>query len=205
MAELARKSFPLKPPELARSLALAHRAERGKLPHRNVLAAAAAIIGLENARGAALLWFNYGNIAHVGQTPDWWTHPKPSEGAPVRFAAYGVDSSKGYQAPTELGHMIGARAWWSLMFRKYPSVLARGLAADPRGAVAELYRRGYVVALSPGESEGYARAVDRMFSEALSEWIPKSGVYSNPLGAVALVVGLIGVAATSPLARKVFA
>lgn len=190
--EVPRKSFPLSPPELVRSLARAYRAERGSGVPRNMLAIAAAIIGLENARGKALLWYNYGNIAWVGQggAPDWWVHPKPSEGAPLKFVAWGVDAAKGTQVPVELGHEIGARAWWRLMFRRYSPVLARGMAADPKGAVHELYRLGYVQALSPGEEQGYARAVARMFSEALDDWIPRSKVYADPFGPIALVLGL---------------
>lgn len=177
MSELPRTPTPLTMPEVARELAAAHYSVVNILPHANVLAIACAIIGLENARGKAILNHNYGNISWVGQTTDWWTHPKPQEGQPLRFAAY----------PS---HQDGARAWWKLMRRRYLPVLARGLAADPRGAVRELYRLGYVAPASPGEEDRYAKAVVSMYREAADDWIPASGVYSDPMGPIALGLGL---------------
>lgn len=186
--ELERTPTKLSMPDVVRVLAAAHRSERGSKPHRNLVALAAAIVALENARGHAILWYNYGNISWVGQTPHWWAHPKPSTGQPTRFAVYN-------------SHEDGARAWWRLMFKRYRGVLSRGLAADPRGAVLELYRAGYVVG-PPAEREQYARAVVGMFDEALGKWVPSSGVYSDPLAPVILAAGLA--AAFSPLLARWF-
>lgn len=164
-------------PQVAAQLAKSYLRITRHLPARNMLAIACAIVALENARGFAILGHNYGNIAWVGQTPDYWEHPKPSAGAPLYFAVY----------PT---HDAGAEAWWRLMLRKYPSVLIAGLGGDPKAAVHEQYRRGYVQALSAGEEQRYANAVASYYSQALSDWIPKSGVYAGGwIAPLALVVG----------------
>jgi hypothetical protein len=178
MAELPSTATPLTLPEVAAELARAHLLERGKLPHRNLLALGVGIVALENANGKAILQHNYGNIAWVGQVPNWWTNPKAVAGQPSRFAAY-------------KSHDEGARAWWRLMYRRYRPVLARGLAHDPRGAVKEQYRLGYV---KNGQG-AYERVVANRFESAESDYIPKSRALANFLGPVALVTGLAGAVA----------
>lgn len=174
-------------PQVAAQLAKSHVSVTKRLPARNLLAIACAIIALENARGFAILGHNYGNIAWVGQTSDYWEHPKPQSGAPLYFAVY----------PT---HDAGAEAWWRLMYRRYPTVLLKGLGADPKGAVHEQYSKGYVQALSPGEEQRYANAVSSYFSSALSDWIPKSGVYAGAW--IAPVVFVLGATATGYVVWK---
>lgn len=174
MAELPRTATPLAMPDVARVGARAFGAIAGRLPTRGMLAILVAIIGLENAGGRAILQFNWGNISGEGPA-GYWVHPKPTAGQPLKFRAY-------------RSHDEGALAWWRLVLRRYLPVLERGDAFDPRGAVHELYRLGYVVAMSPGEERGYANAVEKLFGAAITTWIPQARVYPSPL--VPLAVGL---------------
>jgi len=180
MGELPRTATPLAMPDVARVGARTFASIARRLPTRGMLAIQCAIIGLENAGGRAILQFNWGNISGEGPA-GYWTHPKPSAGQPVKFRAY-------------RSHDDGALAWWRLMLRRYLPVLERGDAHDPRGAVRELYRLGYVVPVSPGEEQSYAAAVVKLFAAALKRWIPESHAYPTPLVPLALGLGAAGAA-----------
>lgn len=173
--ELPRVSNSLTLPGVAASLTRGHLLERGRLPHRNLLALAVAIVALENANGKAILQHNYGNIAWVGQTPDWWVNPTAKEGQPVRFAAY-------------KSHDEGAHAWWDLMYRRYGPVLERGLAHKAREAVKRMYQLGYV---ANGQA-AYERVVENRFIAAEDKYIPESKALWTWLGPAALVAGVGG-------------
>lgn len=177
-----RRVTPLSPTEYTRELALAYLRLYGEWPHSNVLAVAAAIVGLENAEGKAIIQHNYGNISWVHQTPSYWEHPKPQAGAPLYFAAYET-------------HADGARAWWRQIVKRNLPVLARAWSNDPKGAVAALYRTGYVAELHEGEEQGYQRAVARMYDEAHASWVPNSDRVRNTAGAVLFSLTIAGCAA----------
>jgi hypothetical protein len=154
----------------------------GKKPgSRALLYNALAIIGVENASGAAIQNHNWGNIMASPYT--WggaaWPHPRPSPGQPSFFRAYP-------------DHDSGAEAWWRLMLRRYRPALERAAADDPVGMVRELYRLGYVVGnqaayerLAAQLAEGYKRI--RLFEGA--GWLPADWV-----GAAAAAAGVVGVA-----------
>jgi hypothetical protein len=174
MAEVPRTATPLSMPDVARIGARTFASFAGRLPTRGMLAILVGIIGLENAGGRAILQHNWGNISGEGPA-GYWTHPKPTPGQPLKFRAYRSQDE-------------GALAWWRLVLRRYRAVLERGDAHDPRGAVHQLYRLGYVVAMSPGEETVYANAVEKLYRAALQTWIPAAHVYPSP--AIALAVGL---------------
>jgi len=115
----------------------------GKKPgSRNMLYNALAIIGVENASGAAIMNHNWGNI--MAGPGSWggpaWPHPRPQPGQPAFFRQYP-------------DHDSGCEAWWRLMLRSYRPALERAAADDPLGMVRELYRLGYVV----GNQRAYER------------------------------------------------
>lgn len=113
-----------------------------------------AIVGLENAGGAALNNHNWGNImAGSGwrAAHDYWPHPQPVSGQPTHFRAYS-------------DHVQGAADFWRHIYKR-PSVLAAALRDDLPGMVRALYDTRYVVASSPGEAERYTAGAQRYRDE----------------------------------------
>lgn len=185
MAELARTATPLAMPDVARVGASTFAELFGRLVPPGMLALCCAIVGIENGRGRAIIQHNWGNLSGDGPA-GYWVPPTTPAGQPARFQAFE-------------SHEAGARAWWRLVARRYRSVLLAGYDNDPRLAVRELYRLGYVAPSSPGEEGRYSAAVVQMFAEARQSWIPSSRVYPSPALALApavvsLVAGLALVA-----------
>ena len=180
MEELPREAKPLAMPDVARVGAAAFTELFGRLPRRGVLAICAAIIALENANGRALIQYNWGNLSGSGPA-GYWVPSKIQQGQPARFQAFA-------------SHEQGARAWWRLMAKRYRSVLLDGDAHNPRGAVRELYRLGYVAPASPGEEVGYTAAVVKLYAQALDQWIPASRVYPSGLVPLSLAASSLAAA-----------
>lgn len=167
MAEVPLTPTPLAMVDVARVGARAFGAIARRLPPRGMLAIQCAIVAIENANGAAIIQYNWGNLAGEGPA-GYWTHPKPQEGQPLHF-----------QARTSQDD--GAGAWWRLMLGRegYRAVLRAGANCDPARAVRALYAAGYVVPASPGEEQAYTKTVVDRFATAMRKWIPDAGVYSR--------------------------
>lgn len=189
MAEVPRTVDRLAMHQVARIGARAFGAVTGRLVPHGMLAIQCAIVGLENANGDAIVCHNWGNLQGNGPA-GYWTPPHDlGEGQPTHFQAF-VDDDQ------------GARAWWSLMLfwdrRRYVPVLRAGLNNDPREAVHQLYKLGYVLARTANEESAYAGTVVKLFARARAEWIPKARVYptapayvagASALGALAAKLG----------------
>lgn len=122
---------PISLTELARILCRSHVMVHGRLPTVGRVTFALAMIALENAHGNAIYYYNLGNIAWVGQTPNWWTPPNPdAEGSPGRFAAFS-------------GWFAGAGAYWKLAMRRGKKAMWKADAEDYAGAAAAMVDGGW--------------------------------------------------------------
>ena len=143
---------PLAIDDIAGELAVAYANETGRLPSAELLSTMTGIVGLETLGGVKLWNNNFGNIS--ASDGDVWANPHPPDPrVPSYFAAY-PDAA------------AGARAFVRLLLAAYRPVLIAGDQGNPELAVHELYRLGYVVALSPGEEAAYARGVRSYYRKA---------------------------------------
>jgi hypothetical protein len=109
-----------------------------KLPPRTMLAGVAALVGVENAGGAAIYNGNMGNLS--ASEGDVYANPHAEPGAPSYFISfYGVGA--------------GAGTLWLWLMRHYRAALLAAYRGDPGQMARELYRTGYVSAL-PGVNAG---------------------------------------------------
>lgn len=175
--ELPRTLYPLSMVDVLRQGAAAFYALEQRLPTRDELAILASVIGVENARGRAIVQHNWGNLAHVGTTGDWWAPSTIQAGQPQRFQAFP-------------DHASGALAWWRLVRKpRFRAVLA---ARSAPALVEALYRSGYVAPASEGEQARYTRAAVDLWREAVDRWIPASGLAPRAPWLVAFALGLAG-------------
>jgi hypothetical protein len=182
---------PLTVDEMAGIFAAAYEAQIGGAPSRDLLRITMAIIGLENANGKAIIQHNWGNVmadaGWISRGYPTWMHPKWEPGQPMFFRAY----------PS---HLVGARDWWRLMFKKFRPVLVAANEGDAKEAVAQLYKLGYVVG---GSRTGYANTVTKLadskeYREAFGWTKPRARGWMGP---VAGGVGLAGIVAHALFGR----
>jgi hypothetical protein len=143
-------------PSVVSVLARIYQTIEGTLPDPRLLASAAAIIGVENAGGAAINNYNWGNLS--ASDGDVWESPYYAQTGkgPEYFKAFDSQDA-------------GAAAWWTAILTKFRSVLPFMLNADMQGLARELYRSSYVVAISPNEQANYARGLQSMIRKAWAD------------------------------------
>ncbi|MGH7605582.1 MAG: hypothetical protein ACRENK_16505 [Gemmatimonadaceae bacterium] len=121
-----------------------------KMPPKDLLAFAAAMIGVENNGGANIWAGNVGNITSpdgVSPTGRVWA----ANG--LLFIAYDTIAE-------------GIEAWWQLMFRKYAQVLVDGAMGQPETAVRDLFRLGYLGSVTtPEQEKNYVAGVRRYLKQ----------------------------------------
>jgi len=166
----------------------------GVPPSQNALLSALAIIGVENARGAAIQNHNYGNLmagARWRETQDFWAVTDPLEGQPAFFRAY----------PS---HEDGAEAWFDIVTRQHRLVLRALQSADGAALADALYGSGYVVASREGEQAEYALTLTNLIAHYESLGIGAGLIREAPDYSIALGVGALALGLTAILALKVY-
>jgi hypothetical protein len=186
---------PLAIDDIAGELAVAYANATGRLPSAELLATMTGIVGLETAGGIKIWNWNFGNIS--ASSGDVWKNPhSPDPRVPQYFAAYP-------NAATGAGAFVG------LLLRAYAPVLLAGEQGDVELAVHELYRMGYVVALSPDEEAAYARGVRSYYRKAYPAalaMVPREVSHGAPTMGLALISSsLFAVGAMAVIARKLAA
>lgn len=165
-------------PEAIQIHCAAATAELRRVPWRGELAWMLGISALETGRFKSMYGWNWPNIMWYGQTPNYWVPPQPdAPGSPGKFAVYA-------------SAMAGARAYWSLVRRRYSAALEAAARGDYSLASDRLIAHGFclpVAACKAGYRNGEKMAREE-FEPLLREWCPQSQDWTHPLKVFAAVV-----------------
>ena len=150
-------------------------------PPPELLATAAAIVGVENGAGVYIWNNNLGNLST--REGDAFANPHAPAGAPSWFLHFETPEA-------------GATEFWRWWLYRYRDSAVAGLAGNVELAARELYRLGYVAALPGGPTmadyERGARAFYRKgWGSALDQGAPRERTIGQAIGGP-LALGALG-------------
>lgn len=208
MAEVPATVTPLAASETAPAFLSAWAQVVGGAPTRTEAEWLLALLWNENARGRAIVQFNWGNLSSSGRSGNFWRPPwfdpavVEAMDEPKRSLYRGIhermldgQEPSAFQAFAD--HASGARAWVSALKRNFPSILR---AAKRNSAVAmqdAIFQSHYCT--SPGcktNAASYRSLRDEIRAKGLFEGL-RPGSSSGGGGGFAFVfgIGLLGAAA----------
>lgn len=181
--QIERTKTPLNPPTMAAILRDSYHGVFQAFPTLATLGTAWAQVALEHASGAAVYAHNIGNITTSGKAGDFYVLHVQEQVDP------GVWKYLDLKFAAHRDFIDGGRAYWSLLKRRYASVLPLFAAGNADGAARELKRLKYYTA----DADKYARGMAGLARRFTSEIVPALMDRVEPVPVAVAVDGWDGI------------